>query len=115
MVLDNNLVNFYYMQMNIDSVRKLEDLIKTIKPDTVKVDIEGAEKYLLSVNPEILKIPKEWYIEGHTINLFNYLSTMFSMIGYQIINRFPIPKCPENTRREQNDEMYIAVFICRRK
>ena len=115
MSLDRNLANFFYIQGNINNKDKIEQLLTTIRPDTVKVDIEGAERWLLITNPDILKIPNEWYIEGHTIYLFKALSSMFKELGYEVIDRFPIPECPDNRRRELRDEQYITVFICRRK
>lgn len=49
----------------IDSADKIEKLIEEYKPDIVKVDIEGAEKYILDMNPNVILKVKEWIIEIH--------------------------------------------------
>jgi hypothetical protein len=113
-VIQENLDNFFYIQLNIDSAKKLSTLIETVRPSTVKVDIEGAERFLLAMNQSTLRIPTEWYIEGHTITLFKKLSKLFKELGYTVTNRYIIPDCPENRVREEKDELYITVFICRR-
>lgn len=115
LAMEENVKSFYYIQMNIDSSKKLYDLINTIKPDTVKVDIEGAEKFLLELDDDTLKIPSEWYIEGHTIYLYKKLMKMFSKLGFIVIDRYPIPNCPSNRQIELRDSQYITLFICRRQ
>jgi len=67
--------------LEIKSGKEIEELIDTYHPDIVKVDIEGAEINILSVN--IRKV-KEWLIETHTDEIYNALAEWFRMNGFNI-------------------------------
>ena len=51
--------------MFIESTKQIEDLILEYKPDIVKSDIEGAEKYLFEIKDEIWKMVPEYLVETH--------------------------------------------------
>jgi hypothetical protein len=67
--------------LEIKSGKDIEELIDMYHPDIVKVDIEGAEINILSVN--IRKV-KEWLIETHTDEIYNALAEWFRMNGFNI-------------------------------
>ena len=66
----------------IDSPKKIEMLISQYNPDLVKVDIEGAERYIL--NMANFAQVKEWLIETHSKDVHDILSKFLIDHAFQI-------------------------------
>lgn len=61
-----------------------ENLIRTYRPDILKVDIEGSELHLLDVDDRtLLKVP-EYVMEIHTEELCEKFRDKFQRLGYTI-------------------------------
>jgi predicted RNA methylase len=52
--------------------------------DVAKIDIEGAEKFLLELQDDVIKNIKEYAIECHSKDLLANISNMFNSKGYKI-------------------------------
>jgi len=52
--------------------------------DLAKVDVEGAEKHLVGVQPEALQSIGEWLIEAHTKQVCEELSKVFLNLGFKV-------------------------------
>ena len=104
---------FYFIVANINA-KRIEDLVRVIRPDTVKVDCEGAEVSVFSVDSEILKIPSEWYFECHKLDYYFKIKELFAKLGYTVIDRTPTIDSPEKRNLEAYHGTYITLFICRR-
>lgn len=52
--------------------------------DIAKIDIEGAEKFLLDLPDDILKSIKEYAIECHSKDILNNVSNTFNDLGFKI-------------------------------
>jgi len=58
--------------------------------EIVKVDVEGAEKHLLKVEPGVLQQHYEWIIEIHrNVNQREFIA-YFQSAGFDIIHMFPL-------------------------
>ena len=58
--------------------------------ETVKVDVEGAEKHLLKVEPRLLQQHYEWIIELHrNINQKEFIA-FFKSAGFDVVHMFPL-------------------------
>lgn len=57
--------------------------------ETVKVDVEGAEKHLLKVHPSLLQQHYEWIIELHRNLNKNAFVHHFQSAGFDVVNVFP--------------------------
>jgi precorrin-6B methylase 2 len=78
---DSNVVPLKIM---IESSENYNYLIGKYKPDIVKIDIEGAEKFLLEANPDILKEVPVYLIETHTADLFTSIAYLLTRLGYKV-------------------------------
>lgn len=68
----------------IGSPNDLEKLIR-LKPDMVKVDIEGAEIHIAKVSTELLLSVKEWVIEVHEKEVYEELLKLFLRLKFNVI------------------------------
>jgi len=68
----------------ISNSSDIEELIKFYPSELVKVDIEGGEKHIVKVSPEILLSVKEWLIEAHTKEVYDELSKVFLDLGFKV-------------------------------
>ncbi|MGQ9506350.1 MAG: hypothetical protein ACUVTB_00650 [Candidatus Bathycorpusculaceae bacterium] len=66
----------------IDNPKTIEDLISQYHPELVKVDIEGAEKYLLEISN--IEQVQEWLIEAHSEQINAALSKFLVQHKFQI-------------------------------
>lgn len=78
---DNQTVARQYFLTNGSD---FENLINEYKPDIVKVDIEGWERMLVDVNPEILRIPDAYILETHTADIYCDLQALFEENGFEV-------------------------------
>jgi precorrin-6B methylase 2 len=69
------------IHMKISRGQQVEELIDKYRPDLVKVDIEGAEIYIL--NADVKKV-KEWLIETHTDDVYDALHEFFLKNGFTV-------------------------------
>lgn len=53
--------------------------------DIAKIDIEGAEKFLLDLPGDIFKSIKEYAIECHSIDILNNVSNTLNNLGFKIV------------------------------
>ncbi|MBX5326733.1 MAG: hypothetical protein ACQXXH_06170 [Candidatus Bathyarchaeia archaeon] len=66
----------------VDSSKKIETLISKYCPNLIKVDIEGAEKYILGItNAERVN---EWLIEAHSNEIHKALATFLVGHGFNV-------------------------------
>jgi len=92
----NHVANVVCIEMLIKSAEQFEQLIFKYKPDIVKCDIEGDERYLLNVPVATIASIGEWLLETHSddlhqkfLGLFNSLYPKVT-IHYEIIRKeFP--------------------------
>jgi len=68
----------------ISSKKDIEELIQEYRPDIVKIDVEGNEKYILFVNEKIIHSVKEWLIETHSKEIFDELTNFFRKQKYKV-------------------------------
>ena len=68
----------------IGSARDIEELIGKYKVDIVKVDIQGAERYLMQVSPKLLLSVNEWLIETHSDEIRKNLERFFVGLGFRV-------------------------------
>lgn len=66
----------------INDSSQIEEFIRFYKPDIIKVDIEGAEIHLLSLNPKIISSVNEWIIEVHSEELEIKVTNLFKTNSY---------------------------------
>ncbi len=66
----------------IDSPQKIDQLIVRYKPDIAKVDIEGAEKYLINCT-KLSDVPV-WIIEVHSDELGQLLTDHFQKSHFEV-------------------------------
>jgi hypothetical protein len=71
--------------ISISGPEDISNLIQQHQPDLVKSDLEGAETHFLNVFPDVLRIPKAYAIETHNSYLFENISSMLKMLGYNIV------------------------------
>jgi predicted RNA methylase len=57
--------------------------------ETVKIDIEGAEKHLMEVQPSLLQQHYEWIIELHRNLDKKRFTRHFQIAGFDVVNVFP--------------------------
>jgi hypothetical protein len=73
------------VKLEIASPQHFEQLISRYKPEIVKMDCEGCENYLATVNPVILRRVNEYIIETHKhvgLNTAPLLQTLFDRLHY---------------------------------
>ncbi len=68
---------------NKDDLRNLFSLYSDFT-DIAKIDIEGAEKFLLDLPNDMLKSIKEYAIECHSKDILNSISKRFISLGFKI-------------------------------
>jgi len=83
-----------------------EELIRKFPLDLAKVDVEGAEKHLVGVQPEALLSIDEWLIEAHTKQVCDLLTQKFLKSGfkvfasrYDILGVYQILHCTNKLKR----------------
>jgi predicted RNA methylase len=74
--------NVVAIEEMISNSRMISSLIRSYRPDVAKVDIEGAEAYLLDCSDEALKSVRSWMIEVHESSLRQSLAEKFSRLGF---------------------------------
>ena len=89
--------------MFIKSAEQIENLIITYKPDIIKCDIEGAEKYLFEIKDEIWKLVPEYLVETHE----GYLHDSSDKLMYE--------KCEKTNYKIISDTTTIARVIYAKK
>lgn len=62
----------------------LPDIFSGCAPDTVKVDCEGCESLLLDMPDHLLRGPKAWIMETHTLDLYRAFTKLFGRLGYTV-------------------------------
>jgi predicted RNA methylase len=82
------LPNCVAVYKNIESPVDFTDILKNTA-ETVKVDVEGAEKHLLKVAPSLLQQHYEWIIEMHRNIDRRAFTRHFQSVGFDVVNMFP--------------------------
>lgn len=77
------------------------DLLQQHSVDMIKIDIEGAEEFLLDVPSEELKKIPYWIIETHNADLGEKITTMFGKLGYTATKKLTVA---------QDVDLYHFVF-----
>lgn len=75
-----NLEGRYSASFEVES---FSTLLSKIQADIVKVDCEGNEKYLLEVDPSLLRKIPYWMIEVHSHRLTLQLENLFLRAGFE--------------------------------
>jgi disulfide oxidoreductase YuzD len=76
----------------IKSAEHLTHLFLEYKPDIVKMDIEGAERHLLSCSNIILSNINEWLIECHNEELYEKIKEKFQNSNFKVFYISPMEK-----------------------
>lgn len=97
----------------IDSPKKIEALITKYRPNLIKVDIEGAEKYILGINNA--EHISEWLIEAHSNEIYQALSTFLVGHGFNVqafahANNFKIIHAAKASNKPNFDYVNTTVF-----
>jgi len=71
---------------NISSSKDLTNLLNG-EEDFVKVDIEGAELFLIGVSDEVIKSKKDWCIEVHSKHIEIAIKCLFEKLGFKLYNQ----------------------------
>ena len=72
----------------IQNPKQLEELLTSFYPEVVKMDIEGAEAYLLTASPQIVGLPQLYAVETHNDQLHVQVLDYFSRLGYRVLHDF---------------------------
>jgi predicted RNA methylase len=94
-----------YYPIKISSGEDIEKLLAH-KPDVVKMDIEGDERYLLE-NVAVTKC-SEWLIEVHDHIIYRTLRDLFRKLGYQVDTEY------ECILGQYPRTSFPKVIVCRR-
>lgn len=70
------------------SVVPIQKVLDAHSLDMVKVDIEGGEKYLLSLSPEQLRMVPYWIVETHDPELRDKILHLFEDAGFKTQERY---------------------------
>lgn len=92
-----------YVQTTISGPDDIEALMLKHKPDVIKSDIEGYEKFFLYVSPSILVTPRAYAIETHNEITLNAILSMLRSLGYGI-----------NWIMKHEIEHYVSVLYAER-
>ena len=82
------LPNCVSVYRNIQSPADFTDILRNTA-ETVKVDVEGAEKHLLQVEPSLLQQHYEWIIEMHRNLDKKEFIDYFQSARFDVVNMFP--------------------------
>lgn len=66
------------------------DVLKQHSADIIKVDIEGAEEFLLDAPSELIKTIPYWIVETHSAALGEKIPELFKKTGFSITKKFNI-------------------------
>jgi len=92
--VEGNIDYFNMLEQNVQSEPKIKPIflfinntqkwveLLNLKPDVVKVDCEGCEKYLLDVPDSIFSVVREWMIEAHDDTLFQNIMVKLRANNY---------------------------------
>jgi hypothetical protein len=72
------------IELMITSMEDIMQLISCHTPDIVKVDIEGAERFLSTCPKSCLNMVDEWLIETHEHSVSDELIEKFSASGFLV-------------------------------
>jgi predicted RNA methylase len=75
----------------LNNAMDIASLISNYSPDIVKVDIEGAEYYLLECSDNALKKVNQWLIEAHSSELYKRISQKFLSLGFKVFRAWVEP------------------------
>lgn len=87
----SNLVAF---TSNINSINTIRDIYQQCKPDVVKCDIEGNEKFLLELTDEEFIRVNFYAIETHSDWLYDSFIAKFQKLNYDIIATIDLVHAP---------------------
>lgn len=73
-----------FIEKYISSTSEIEEWIISNEIDALKSDIEGDEKYILDINPEVMNRVKEIAIEYHTLELKGKFISKFKDWGFNL-------------------------------
>ncbi|MEO0138492.1 MAG: FkbM family methyltransferase [candidate division WOR-3 bacterium] len=68
-------------------VKHIDEVLK-LKPDLVKFNCEGCERFLLKANPKLIREIPEWYIQTHGWNLENEIKELMLSLGFETVEEF---------------------------
>jgi len=97
--------NVIYYPIRISCGEDIDKLLQGYKPDIVKVDIEGAEEYILN-NVHVWDCP-EWLIEVHNHVIYRKLRDAFRRLGYQVDTEY------EYITGQYPRTTFPKVIVCR--
>jgi 16S rRNA G966 N2-methylase RsmD len=106
--------NVVCIEKLVTSFVDFESLIRQFKPDIVKVDVEGAERYLLNVSASVLSSVEKWLIETHSPKLYHQLQRCFRKVKFRSFKieygKYVANKYQADVHAKKN----INVLLCER-
>jgi hypothetical protein len=84
--------NVIFLEIKIDSTKKLQNLFDEYLPTAIKMDIEGAEIYLSETNPPACL--KQLAIESHSFEIENSLLEWSKQHNYNLIKTQALAQHP---------------------
>jgi hypothetical protein len=92
-----------FFNETITSPQQVIELITKYNIEIVKADIEGYETNLLSINDDVFKLVKEYYIETHTLSIHDNFLKQFEKCNYKIREMMAVGK---------NSSLPLVIFAC---
>lgn len=77
--------NLIVFTANINDTNALREIYQQCKPDVIKCDIEGNEKFLLQLTDEEFTSVNMYAIETHSNELYNSFIAKFQKLNYHIV------------------------------
>jgi precorrin-6B methylase 2 len=68
----------------IETPSDLEKLLRQYPSDIVKMDIEGAEQYLVNVDKQVLRLQGEWLVETHSPSILANVMKLFNELQLDV-------------------------------
>lgn len=72
------------IEFKIECGYNISNLIKDYSPDIVKMDCDGCEVFILQMVDGDIRLVKDWVIELHTINVYNFIKELFIKNGFEV-------------------------------
>jgi hypothetical protein len=79
-----NVKNFIQVMDYVDRLEKFELYFRAVKPDVAKIDVEGAEIFMMGLKPETLEGCRHIGIEYHNLSCLLACEHLFNDNGYDI-------------------------------
>lgn len=115
-----NVQNFIHFMDFVDRLEKFEWYIKNTNPDIIKIDVEGAELYLMGINPEYLSNVSHIGIEYHNLPCLIACENVLRDNGF-VIEYYEFPNLDINYqgviygRKPQNPDEQVNMELSKFK